>query len=33
MNTNVASKSGVGFALVTLLAAASVVLTSMTGIF
>ena len=33
MNTNVASKGGVGFALVTLLAAASVVLTSLTGIF
>ena len=33
MNTNVASKGGVGFALVALLAAASVVLTAMSGIF
>ena len=33
MNTNVMNKSGVGFALVTMLAAASVVLTALTGMF
>ena len=33
MNTNVMKKNGSGFALITVLAAASVVLTAMSGIF